>query len=253
MKLTRGKISKLLNKKKQSKKLYPTKNKNTKNKKTFRIKRNINLSNTSLKNIKYKRSKGGKNINTITTNSIEQTNILEKEPVVNPNNLSKDDVSKSIDTVLDYVTTEIANKINTEFVPENEIAPTTKQEDKGESNREETNAESLPIETPESENIDTMQEVTSEVKRPETEPIQITETQSSEEMPETHPFEELQEIEELQETDPFQEVPEPQTEETQTLEIPETKIQEINELQVLASQNQIKKPKFRLTKKSRAK
>jgi hypothetical protein len=57
MKLTKGKIFKLINKKKQTKKTYKSKNKIIKNKKTFRTKRKINLSNTSLKNSIFKSSK----------------------------------------------------------------------------------------------------------------------------------------------------------------------------------------------------
>lgn len=57
MKLTKGKIFKLINKKKQTKKTHKLKNKNIKNKKTFRTKRKINLSNTSLKNSIHKSSK----------------------------------------------------------------------------------------------------------------------------------------------------------------------------------------------------
>ena len=60
MKLTKGKISKLYNKKKQSlkKKKLNSKNNSRKNK-TFRRKRAMNLANRSLKNLHYKK-RGGK-------------------------------------------------------------------------------------------------------------------------------------------------------------------------------------------------
>ena len=57
MKLTKGKISKLYNKKKQSLKKYK-KSKTSSNSKTFRKKRNINLANTSMKRM-YRKKKGG--------------------------------------------------------------------------------------------------------------------------------------------------------------------------------------------------
>ena len=57
MKLTKGKISKLYNKKKQSVKKINKKKKGSLKSKTFRRKRSINLANKSLKKYRYK--KGG--------------------------------------------------------------------------------------------------------------------------------------------------------------------------------------------------
>ena len=237
MKLTKGKISKLLNKKKQTKKLYRTKNKNMKNKKTFRIRKNINLSNTSLKNIKYKRSKGGKN--TAGANIIEETAVLEKEESQekeeemdipgNSEDLSKD-VSKSIDAVLHYVTTEIANKNNTELKTETEIKKNIEELDE-ERNDNEINT----IDSKDTQSIEELpQELTSEMQ--ESEPSQLPE---------------IQEITDTQQeiTDTQQEIPEIKLAD----ELFETEPNINHEDTVIVSQNQVKKPRFRLTKKSRAK
>jgi hypothetical protein len=59
MKLTKGKISKLYNKKKQSLKKKVNKRKTSNKNKTFRKKRNIHLARKSLKRFHYKKSRGG--------------------------------------------------------------------------------------------------------------------------------------------------------------------------------------------------
>jgi len=61
MKLTKGKISKLLNKKRQTRKknFKNNRQKTSKNARTFRRKINVNLANKSLKQLKYKKTKGG--------------------------------------------------------------------------------------------------------------------------------------------------------------------------------------------------
>lgn len=59
MKLTKGKISKLYNKKRQSLKKNNNKRKTSSKNKTFRKKRNIHLARKSLKNFHYKKQRGG--------------------------------------------------------------------------------------------------------------------------------------------------------------------------------------------------
>ena len=59
MKLTKGKISKLYNKKKQSLKKKVNKKKSSSRNKTFRKKRNIHLARKSLKRFHYKKQRGG--------------------------------------------------------------------------------------------------------------------------------------------------------------------------------------------------
>ena len=61
MKLTKGKISKLYNKKKQSLKKKVNKKKSSSRNKTFRKKRNIHLARKSLKRFYYKKQRGGIN------------------------------------------------------------------------------------------------------------------------------------------------------------------------------------------------
>ena len=81
MKLTKGKISKLYNKKKQSLKKKNNRRKSS-NKNTFRKKRNINLANKTLK--KYKKLKGGQDDiakKDIATPVVEGENPAEEQPV----------------------------------------------------------------------------------------------------------------------------------------------------------------------------
>ena len=89
MKLTKGKIFKLLNKKKQTKKPYKSKNKIIKNKKTFRTKRKVNLSNTSLKNNLYNSSKDDNEIKEINHSENNENN--ENTEISNNNNFHIED------------------------------------------------------------------------------------------------------------------------------------------------------------------
>ena len=80
MKLTKGKISKLLNKERQSRKKQKKnrKHKQIKNAKTFRRKRPLNLSNKTLRKKKYKKFKGGE-INEIEIENENENKEKEKE------------------------------------------------------------------------------------------------------------------------------------------------------------------------------
>ena len=86
MKLTKGKITKLLNKKRQSKKNYKNKKVKTKNRRTFRKKRNINLSNKTLKNYRYKKTLGGdiESNKKIESTETETTQPVEPKELVQP-------------------------------------------------------------------------------------------------------------------------------------------------------------------------
>ena len=105
MKLTKGKISKLYNKKKQSLKKKVNKRKTSNKNKTFRKKRNIHLARKSLKRFHYKKQRGGtedgegegtpkvdegsnsvtENLNQPTSETIDQSNIENVEYVLNFN------------------------------------------------------------------------------------------------------------------------------------------------------------------------
>ena len=80
MKLTKGKISKLINKKRQSKKKYKNKKQKTKNRRTFRKKRNINLSNKTLKNHRYKKTSGGDPVAPLETGETIPSSVNEEVP-----------------------------------------------------------------------------------------------------------------------------------------------------------------------------
>ena len=60
MKLTKGKISKLYNKKKQTMKKKANKRKSSKKNRTFRRKQKVNLARKSLKRLRYKKLSGGR-------------------------------------------------------------------------------------------------------------------------------------------------------------------------------------------------
>ena len=78
MKLTKGQISKLYNRKKQTlRKKKPSKRKSSKKNRTFRKKIGVNLSNKTLKRIRYKKHKGGEN--DIATTPTLETPIEEQD------------------------------------------------------------------------------------------------------------------------------------------------------------------------------
>jgi hypothetical protein len=62
MKLTKGKISKLYNKKKQTMKKKANKRKSSKKNRTFRRKQKVNLARKSLKRLRYKKLSGGRGV-----------------------------------------------------------------------------------------------------------------------------------------------------------------------------------------------
>jgi len=82
MKLTKGKISKLYNKRKQSlKKQKLHKKKSSSKNKTFRRKRNMNLANTSLKNIYFKKTGGVSNDTSVSGEKIDNNPKLDSSEV----------------------------------------------------------------------------------------------------------------------------------------------------------------------------
>ena len=88
MKLTKGKISKLYNKKKQSLKKKVNKKKGSRRNKTFREKRNIHLARKSLKRFHYKKHKGGAEYEEKNSQEsipkISEDSSADVEKVVNP-------------------------------------------------------------------------------------------------------------------------------------------------------------------------
>ena len=92
MKLTKGKISKLYNRKKQTlRKKKPSKRKSSKKNRTFRRKRGVNLSTKTLKRIRYKKHKGGKNDEDKTV--VEPNPTTVEEPV--PDGVEEEPVAPS--------------------------------------------------------------------------------------------------------------------------------------------------------------
>jgi hypothetical protein len=83
MKLTKGKISKLYNKKRQSLKKYK-KRKSSYKKRTFRNKRKVNLARKTLKRFNYKKHKGGEGETNDTTKDVTTTSIegKKKQPII---------------------------------------------------------------------------------------------------------------------------------------------------------------------------
>ncbi len=98
MKLTKGKISKLYNKKRQSLKKKNNKRKTSSKNKTFRKKRNIHLARKSLKNFHYKKQRGGEDDETTTPKAEEDSNSVREntnQPL--PEN-SNNDISSNEDS-----------------------------------------------------------------------------------------------------------------------------------------------------------
>jgi hypothetical protein len=85
MKLTKGKISKLYNKNKQTLKKKANKRKTSNKSKTFRRKQKINLARKTLKRFHYKKQKGGENIppKEVTTKD-DDVHIVSSENVATP-------------------------------------------------------------------------------------------------------------------------------------------------------------------------
>ena len=115
MKLTKGKISKLYNKKKQSLKKVNKRNGSNKSKnKTFRRKRHINLARRSLKRIHYRKQRGGEeelpkddlNKNTNEGLFMPETIVTETRDTVVPET-SETVVPETTDVVLPETTTDV--------------------------------------------------------------------------------------------------------------------------------------------------
>jgi len=128
MKLTKGKISKLYNKKKQSLKKKVNKKKSSSRNKTFRKKRNIHLARKSLKRFHYKKHRGGaedgegegmpkvdetsnsvtENINQSTSETLNQSNT---ENVSNPVDLTTTSVgTENVEPIVDSSTTTVGTE-----------------------------------------------------------------------------------------------------------------------------------------------
>jgi hypothetical protein len=110
MKLTKGKISKLYNKKKQSlKKVNKRKGSNKSKNKTFRRKRHINLARRSLKRIHYRKQRGGEEElpkDDLNKNTNEDLVVPETSETVVPET-SETVVPETSETVVPETTTDV--------------------------------------------------------------------------------------------------------------------------------------------------
>ncbi len=137
MKLTKGKISKLYNKKKQTLKRKVNKGKKSSRGKTFRRKQKMNLARKSLKRLRYKKQSGGqedpKEVDNQMT-GIEPVNVNNAEPdllpvVSNPDVVETPTVAPVVEepVVIDPVTQEsIAtpeNELNTSQIMDTDVNP----------------------------------------------------------------------------------------------------------------------------------
>jgi hypothetical protein len=199
MKLTKGKISKIMNKKKQTAKKPNKKYKMKKEKKTFRKKNALNLANKTLKRIKYK--KGGD------SPKIEENKEVEMTTFNNPNPSNSNPISLTRNPSIPL------NKPEPEI---NEI---------NETNKPETNVNKTPfddVKIPDTQNVlpeKPLREV--EMPEPKEEPLQ--------EKPTLKPEEPLQEKPTLKPEEPLQESKELNTD-TTLQEEPLQPIQESKEL-----------------------
>ena len=177
MKLTKGKISKLYSKKKQSLKKKVNKKRGSTRNKTFRKKRNIHLARKSLKRFHYKKQRGGvkegegegegdenisqesmpkvdevsnsvpENLNQPTSETVYQSNIENADPLVNTS-MEPENTDPLINTSMEAENAEPL--VNTSMEAENEddeiplsikTLPITEPSD--ESNMEETDSTSM--------------------------------------------------------------------------------------------------------------
>ena len=110
MKLTKGKISKLYNKKKQTLKKRVNKKKSSNKRRTFRRKHGLNLARKSLKNIFNKKHKGGAKVDEL-PKVVEPTTVAEpivQEPIVQePITQEPDNGSKNITHNMEEPVTEV--------------------------------------------------------------------------------------------------------------------------------------------------
>jgi len=153
MKLTKGKISKILNKKKQSRKKPNNKkrklDKNTKNARTFRRKRSVNLSNKTFKNLHLNKSKGGEGKDT-TNSKKSEVETFEQQPVETtsttttstPMELEQNEI-KPVETVEEQPT---STTTSTPMETDNDVKP-VEEVSESQTTPMETNDEVEPLET----------------------------------------------------------------------------------------------------------
>ena len=119
MKLTKGKISKLYNKKRQSLKKNNNKRKSSTKNKTFRKKRNIHLARKSLKRFQYNKQRGGEdddknsqeNISKI--ESKETPTLTEGEQSIDPTSTIINDSKDEITPIVKQLETPIETSLET--------------------------------------------------------------------------------------------------------------------------------------------
>uniref|UniRef100_A0A6C0JYP6 Uncharacterized protein n=1 Tax=viral metagenome TaxID=1070528 RepID=A0A6C0JYP6_9ZZZZ len=207
MKLTKGKLSKIQNKKKQSLKRYKKGGKTHKSK-TFRKRKHLNLHNTSLKKYKGGQAKVKPVVNETESSEIKP---LEPEPLTQPSQEvkplpeeEKQPVTQSEESQQPVTQLEEAQQPLTQ--PSQEVKPLPEEEKQPVTQSEESQQ---PVTQPEEE---VQQPVTQleESQQPVTQP-------EEEQQPVTQPEEEQQPVTQLEEPrDPLV----PSEEEQQTVELP---------------------------------
>ena len=212
MKLTKGKISKLYNKNKQTLKKKANKRKTSNKSKTFRRKQKVNLARKSLKRFHYKKQKGGDDIppkeitpnaDTVSNENIEtpvkadmNTNnepIIDSSPLAGTAVLNVEDIKKtSVDGMAAPVAEEVMKAPATEEVEVVE-SPATEEVDvvQAPATEEvvETPATEEVVETPAEEVVQAPAEEV--VETPVTEEVEVVEAPVAEEVVEAPVAEEV--------------------------------------------------------------
>jgi hypothetical protein len=148
MKLTKGKISRLYNKKRQSLKKHKKLNSSYK-KRTFRNKRKVNLARKSLKRLHYRKHRGGEGDDDDTPkDGINETNqsMIEKDTTKlteNPNTTTSESVTDNTNTKSTSKTTEEKPDDTTDETTEKK--PTDTEEVKGTTDKCNTGVLAVPI------------------------------------------------------------------------------------------------------------
>jgi len=121
MKLTKGKISKLLKKSKQSKRKYKIKkDKNSKRSRTFRKKHKLNLANKTIKNSRFfKKTRGGE----VGTNNISTETNANTNTKISDENMSQPITPPS--ELLPETSTPVAEPEGQPITPPSELLPET--------------------------------------------------------------------------------------------------------------------------------
>lgn len=221
MKLTKGKISKIFNKKKQSLKKIK-KNKKTKSIiKTFRKKRNINLANKTIKKLKYTKHKGG-DINEnedLNTPKNEETIVSPTLQNVNEDEDAEFPIVNQDENVIDVNNDEIFDEGQPNLQESSDMEPSSSQElqpfDEEESPSEEQVVATEEVPEP-------IPDIKSEQEEPSEEQFVATEEEPSieQEVPSEEQFVAPEEEPDVEQEVP-QEVVTPEEEPVEPVEVPQ--------------------------------